>query len=119
MIQRKQTLFLLLSFMLVVACFFLQVITIVNGILLLSAVLSLVAVFLYKRRKQQALLCVFNMLILVLWYLLFAINNQNPDSVMSLGWPVLLPAIGIIMLFLARQGIIADEKLVRSLDRIR
>lgn len=119
MIQRKQTLFLLLSFILVIACFFLQAITIVDSILLLSAALSVVAIFFYKHRKRQGLLCVFNMLTLVLWYLMLAVNIQNTESAVALEWPALLPTVSIILLFLARQGILADEKLVRSLDRIR
>jgi len=33
--------------------------------------------------------------------------------------PLALPAVAIVLYFMARQGIMADERLVRSMDRIR
>ena len=34
-------------------------------------------------------------------------------------WPAIFPAIALILYLMARRSIRADEKLVRSLDRIR
>jgi len=116
MIQRKQTVFLLLAFVLAVVCMFVQTISLQSSCLLLSALVSGVTIFMYQHRKQQSLMCVVNMLLLLVWYLLLAIKDGN---VVQLEWSAALPAVCIILLFMARKGIIADEKLVRSLDRIR
>jgi hypothetical protein len=36
-----------------------------------------------------------------------------------LGWYTAMPMVAVLFLFLARKGIVKDEKLVKSLDRIR
>ena len=148
MIQRKQTLFLLVALVLTVVCMCLQVATLVgntgiafaqmfnlwltNGqgqhsfqssplfvCLLLSSLLSIVTIFAYTKRKLQATMCVLNILLLVVWYIVLAVLPQSIGGMMHLEWPAVLPAVVIIMIFMARKGILADEKLVRSLDRIR
>lgn len=119
MIQRKQTVFLLLAFVLAIVCLFVQAINLQSACLLLSALISCVTIFMYKRRNLQSLMCVVNMLLLLVWYLLLAAIPSKEDVVVQLEWPVVLPAVCIILLFMARKGIIGDEKLVRSLDRIR
>ncbi len=148
MIQRKQTIYLLLVVILTVVCMFSQVATMVSdsgkafadmynlwltdaegqhsfrsaplfACLMLSAILSLVTIFMYMKRKLQAMMCLVDMLLLVVWYILLAVMPQSIGGMMHLEWPAVLPAVGIILLFMARKGILADEKLVRSLDRIR
>ncbi len=120
MIQRKQTLFLLLAFVLTLVCVFLQGAPMLSmACLILSSLLSIVTIFLYTRRKLQARLCLVDMLLLVVWYILLAAVPRGASLVNELGWSDLLPAISILLLFLARKGILDDEKLVRSLDRIR
>jgi hypothetical protein len=147
MIQRKQTLFLLLAIVLAVVCMSSQVGTLsaegivfakvynlwisdgqgnrslanwpMLALLLVAAVTSLVAIFMYTKRKLQALLCLVTMMVYVAWYILVAVLPQWRGGDMTYHWPVVLPAICIILTFMARKGILADEKLVRSLDRIR
>jgi hypothetical protein len=34
-------------------------------------------------------------------------------------WPAVMPAIALIFYLMARHAILADEKLVKSMDRIR
>jgi len=148
MIQRKQTLFLLAAFILIIVCMCMHVATLYGneGIafakvynlwltdgqghhtfrsaplfvcLLLSALLSLVTIFMYMKRKLQAALCIVNMVLLVAWFVLLAVLPQSTGGMMVLEWTVVLPAISILLQFMARRGILADEKLVRSLDRIR
>jgi uncharacterized membrane protein len=146
MIQRKQTLFLLIAFILTVICMCCQVGTLVGdmssvklfnlwvvdeagrhsfaswpllALLILSALLSLATIFMYKKRKQQALMCVLYMLLLLSWYIVLAVLPQSLGGSLVLEWPAVLPAFSIILGFMARKGILADEKLVRSLDRIR
>ncbi len=120
MIQRKQTIFLLCAFVLTLVCVFIQSAPVLSMVcLILSALLSLITIFLYTRRKLQANLCVANMFVLVVWYVLLAALPRGVEEINILGWADALPAVSIILLFLARKGILDDEKLVRSLDRIR
>jgi hypothetical protein len=148
MIQRKQTLFLLAALILTIVCMSMQVATLFGDsgmvfarmynlwltdgqghhsfrsaplfvCLLLSALLTIVTIFMYQNRKRQALMCIGNMVLLVMWYILLAVQPQFIGGMMHLEWPAVLPAVSIILTFMARKGILADEKLVRSLDRIR
>lgn len=114
MIQRIQTVFLLLaSIAFGVAAFMESGALWLQGILGLLAVLSLVIIFLYKQRPTQATCCVGSMALAVIYYIVLAVNQP------LIGWHMALPLMGILMLFLARKNILKDEKLVRSLDRIR
>jgi hypothetical protein len=148
MIQRKQTLFLIVAFVLTLVCLSSQVASLYGNdglefarvynlwlsdgqgnhsfksvplfvCLLLSSVTSLVSIFLYTKRKVQALMCLANMVLLLCWYVLLAVLPQSTGGMIHLLWPVVLPAVSIVFIFLARKGVLADEKLVRSLDRIR
>ena len=148
MIQRKQTVFLLVAFVLTLMGMSMQVGSLVGETgavfarvyslwitdgqgqhsfvsaplfvaLMLSARLSLVTIFLYTKRKLQATLCLLLMLLYVVWYVVLAVLPQQTGGQLHVEWPAVLPAISIILVFMARKGILADEKLVRSLDRIR
>jgi hypothetical protein len=87
--------------------------------LALSALLSLVTIFMYMKRKLQATMCLINMALLVVWFLLLAVLPQRIGGSMVLEWTVVLPAVSILLQFMARRGILADEKLVRAADRLR
>ena len=93
------------------------------AVLLLSATLSFFDIFLYKNRRQQAALCTFSIFLLVVWYLIFAwytlLGDDLKTGTLTMSITVALPAVAIILNVLARKGILADEKLVRSMDRIR
>lgn len=112
MIQRVQTLFLLLAAVLAVVCLVLrwQLIDILNG---LSAVLSVYTIFIYKRRITQARLCLLGIGIIFVWYILLAVFQGRVEYVDT------LPMVNAILIFLARKRILADERLVRAADRIR
>jgi hypothetical protein len=82
-------------------------------------------IFIYHNRKIQALFCALNALLIVGWYICFFVVAQTVDD-KSWGtvdfapkWPAVLPAIALIFYLMARHAILADEKLVRSMDRIR
>lgn len=151
MIQRKQTLFLLLAIVLSILCLSMPlgklepsgmglVTTIWNlGIvtpdvgmkfdtcplfLFLSAsvVLQLVAIFCYHRRMLQIKLCTFSVVLLLLWhavYAFFAWYMQKDTHTLHMEFATCLPLVAMIAVILARKGIMQDEKLVRSADRIR
>ena len=120
MIQRKQTIFLLLAFIAFVVCAFCdQTFVSLCGWVSGLSLLTLGDVFLYKNRKRQSLLCVVLMALAVVYYIALAVFNNQQGGMLQLTWPMALPAVAVIFLFLAYKGIMHDEKLVRSLDRIR
>ena len=152
MIQRKQTLFMLIAIILSVICLCLPVATFIsqgisvptemynlrivsgNGLcdfsswplfalLLFTLLVGVWSIFAYRNRKLQARLCVVNVLVLIAWYIFFAIFSLNLlerlNAEFTVAIPASFPAISIILYLMARRGVIADEKLVRSMDRIR
>ena len=88
-------------------------------LLIVAALVALGAIFLYQDRKRQAQVVLGVMLLPVAWYVLLAVLNHTLQGTYLLVWADALPAVAIIFMFLARKGIQSDEKLVRSLDRIR
>lgn len=94
-------------------------------ILLPTVALGTYTIFIYRNRKAQALFCALNALLIVGWYVCFFVVSQVVGD-KSWGtvdfqpsWPAVLPAVALILYLMARRAILADEKLVRSLDRIR
>jgi hypothetical protein len=95
------------------------------AVLLPTAVIATYTIFLYHNRKVQSLFCLFNALLVVGWYVCYFVVGQTVGD-KSWGavsfrptWPAVLPAISLILYLMARHAINADEKLVRSMDRIR
>ena len=86
--------------------------------------LALVCIFLFKNRKLQFRLCIIGILIsiatIILEYTKAAdfkqVNNFQSGSY-QLG--ALIPFLIVILFILAARGIYKDEKLVKSLDRLR
>jgi len=114
MIQRKQTLFLLLAAVASgVAAFLNTGTTLMLLLLIVSALLCIAIIFLYKNRKRQVLCTLAPTALLLAWYILLAVERTQ------MVWTDALPALAILLIVLARKGIVHDEKLVRSLDRIR
>jgi len=64
-------------------------------------------------------MCLFLILLYLAWYVLLAVLPQWRGGDLGLQWPAVLPMVSVILTFMARKGVLADEKLVRSLDRIR
>lgn len=156
MIQRKQTLFLLVAVIVLAVCLFFPVagislkgmggedllynLGVVTGdrgisvdstciplfvLLSVSAVLSLVNIFMYKNRKLQMSLCSVSMLFALLWYVDYAllffdiIPLESVDGALEVKFASCLPFIAIILCAMAKRGISDDEKLVKAADRIR
>ena len=115
MIQRKQTVFLLIAVILGMVHFQAWALF---GIQMLASAISLIAIFLYKRRPLQATLCLAAILVIV-WYIVLAVLIQQGLLSESLPLTASLPIIAAILCLLARRGVIADEKLVRAADRLR
>lgn len=151
MIQRKQTLYLLLSLIVTVVCLCMPVAMLepqamglstliynlgtvvpdrgINfsnwplfALLVVTIPLEACAVFLYRKRLLQAKLCLWSIVFCQAWYVYYAfalLNGFGHEYTFHLQFAACLPLVAIIALVLARRGIIHDEKLVRSADRIR
>lgn len=90
-------------------------------ILLLSAAIGIYAIFAYRNRKLQAALCIFSVLLIVGWYIVFVVLafTASTDKSFSPSLSVALPVLSIVFYILACRGIKSDERLVRAADRIR
>ena len=152
MIQRIQTLYLIAAVVLSVACLCLKIgvfsfggFTILNeynlwvtdamgtrrfdtwplfSVLVLSAAMGIYSIFMFNNRILQARFCLFNVLLLLGWYILYIVYGQIlGDGVERVSFtPALsgiLPACAIVLYMRARKAILSDEKLVRAADRIR
>lgn len=93
------------------------------ALLLLVAVLSFGAVFLFRRRMLQVRLILFSGLLLVGYYIAFGafvyVLGGKMDSHFTVRWTAALPAVALILDYLAFRAVMRDEMIVRSLDRLR
>ncbi len=125
MIQRIQSLYLFFAF--VFAMFFVffsefsplkeHLSSIPAFMSILSAILSVSIIFLYKNRKKQLLL---------LWLAIgFSISAMVCAVVFDSGkpfyqdYPFYLSVASFLTLLLARRGILKDEELIQSSNRLR
>lgn len=116
MIQRKQTIFLLLAAILGLVHMLAWPLLIIQ---LVASAISLFAIFLYKRRKRQAAWCLGALLVNLAWYVGLAVMIQQGQLPEALPYVACLPLIAAILCFMARKGVLDDEKLVRAADRLR
>ena len=116
MIQRKQTVFLLIAVILGMVHF--QSLALF-GIQILASAISLIAIFLFKRRPLQATLCLIAIVVNFAWYIVLAVMIQQGLLPESLPLTSALPILAAIFCLLARRGVLADDKLVRAADRLR
>jgi len=150
MIQRKQTLFLLAALIFTVCCLCMPIggykhglgiegtlynlwITNANGghdlsvwalfaILLITCPICLFAVFSYHNRLAQSRFCMFNMLLIIGWHIVYAVimlGMKKANGTVCFTPACVFPLISLILYSMARRAILADEKLVRDADRIR
>ena len=90
----------------------------------ISAVLSVIIVFLYNKRMLQIRLAGMNLFIILGYYGLagFYIYMRNPEAgsaFQNIGIGIITPFIALVLTYLAIRKIGADEALIRSLNRIR
>lgn len=94
------------------------------GLTILGSLLSLAAIFMFKNRSLQGRLAgmseVTSILVIVLagivWY---QTTKGLPEHVGSFGFGLALPVVALVLQYLAQKAIKKDEKLVRSMDRLR
>lgn len=149
MIQRIQTIYLLVVAILMIVCLCNPVGTIISdtneisefynlfiempdgtrdfapwamfGILLIIALLSVVTIFLFKKRILQIRLTIFSSVMLIGYYLTLVayVFMLVDETTFSVSWTVCLPLVSLILNWLAIRAIGADEALVRAYDRLR
>ncbi|WP_430906331.1 DUF4293 domain-containing protein [Maribacter sp. 2-571] len=86
------------------------------------AVLALVAILLFKNRKNQFVINRLNMILnlfLLGFFVYRSLNLSGETLVSEKGIGMLIPIISIVFLVLANRNIKKDEDLVKSVDRLR
>lgn len=149
MIQRIQTVYLLLIVALGIALIFLPVLQLVTpedadlqvwelratggaplqglwGLLVTTALiplLALVDIFLYRKRLLQARLNIFLAMLCLGYYGVLAIYIWQAKLALGVDWHILpwasFPLVCFVLTLMATRRILKDEALVRAADRIR
>lgn len=94
----------------------------VSGLFYVSAVLAMIAILLFKNRKNQFVLNRLNMILnlfLLGFFVYRSLNLSGETSVSEKGIGMLIPVFSIVFLVLANRAIKKDEDLVKSVDRLR
>lgn len=145
MIQRKQTIFLLLSMLVIALSFFFPILGVEGAVgqedllfnlsamggtmsgniglfitMLVAFLLNGAAIFAYKERHKQMKMILGGVALMVIWYVLIAITIHWTD-VRLYHWHIsaILPLLVIILNLMAYKGVKHDENLIKSMDRIR
>lgn len=149
MIQRIQSLYLLLSALLTGSMFFLPLAELVSDdakftllyrgletggelntptlalaiLVTVATIVSLITILLYKKRMLQIRLCGLNMGLLLgttgMIYFLGSQTAQELSAEISYKIPMVFPIVALILTFLAIRSIGKDEALIKSMNRIR
>ena len=120
MIQRIQTVYLLVAAIAMIACAYFTFKTVVVGIAaLVAAALSLYTISLFKKRPLQATICRILCFVGVAFIIYFSIGAAGNYAQKAYLYPVGATILAILSWLFANIAIRKDEKLVRSLDRIR
>lgn len=83
-----------------------------------SVCLSAVTIFLFKDRKLQIKLCLLGLLISIGILVLYVLGMKKLINSTPALWAI-LPVAVIISFFMAYRNIRKDERLVKSLDKLR
>ena len=93
-------------------------------LLLLSTLIAFITIFFFRKRMLQVRMTIFNSLLLLGYYIavavfVFMLKDELAFSSFQLRWALCLPAIAIILNYLAFRAIYRDELLVKAADRLR
>jgi peptidoglycan/LPS O-acetylase OafA/YrhL len=136
MIQRIQSIYLLIVVLLTaVAPFFLPIWSTEEGtsifaldqymvmtFFMASALLALLTIFMFKKRKLQFVLGRLNIIlnfILLGFFVYWSLSVPGEMQISEKGIGMLIPVLSIVFLVLANKAVKKDEALVKSADRLR
>lgn len=91
-------------------------------LLAVSTVTSVLTIFRYNNRRLQSRNCLVAILFLLFWILFYVVRcfvMGMENATFKFNYTAVMPLAAIVFLWLARRAVIADEKLIRSVDRIR
>ena len=90
---------------------------------ILIPLLALVDIFLFKKRILQARLNIFSVMLCLGYYGVLAIYGWLAKEALGVEWHILpwssIPAVCLVLTFMATRRILKDEALVSAADRIR
>ena len=94
------------------------------GLLLLSAIVAFGTIFLFRNRMLQVRMTIFNSVLLIGYYVVFGVfwyvlKGRLDVTGFQVGWALCLPAVCIILNYLAFRAIYRDEVMVKAADRLR
>lgn len=93
------------------------------GILLLSAIVAFATIFLFKNRMLQIRMSIFNSILLIGYYMAFLaflfVLKRDLTASFQISWALCLPLVCIILNYLAIRAIGRDEVMVKAADRLR
>lgn len=143
-IQRIQTLYLLLASILMAVFAFFPVIQLTNdsGIYMVGAletcgvnvsslvllsmdllivVLSIITIFLFKNLKLQIKMASLLLLLIIALLVTIAVMMlmQKGVSIAIIQWPIAFPFVTMVLVMLAKKGMKHDKKLLTDSERIR
>lgn len=92
------------------------------ALLAAGVVTTVITIFKFDDRRRQSRGCLVAMMLMLLWIALYVLLTSVlcPEG-MHFRYEISgsLPVLCIILLWLARRGILHDERLVRAADRLR
>jgi len=94
----------------------------ISIVFLAVAIFALIAVFLYKNRKNQFVLNRLNLILnlfLLGFFVYRSLSLSGETAVSEKGIGMLIPIFSIVFLALSNKAIKKDEDLVKSVDRLR
>lgn len=136
MLQRIQSLYMLLVIILMTVLYFWfpkvfnesgEVVLdnsslLVSGLIFGSIILTLISIFKFKTRQMQFVLNRLSSLLIIVLLGVFVyvpLSIPGGTSVPEKGIGLLIPTISIVLLVIANKAIKKDEELVKSVDRLR
>lgn len=92
-------------------------------LLTIIVLISLITIFLYKKRMIQVRLTIFNMVCMLgaVGLIYYSINSQTKELNAIADYSIInaFPLVALVLNYLALRNIGKDEALIRSMDRIR
>lgn len=88
------------------------------------ALIQIITLFLFRKRRLQMRFCVYSAILqagflMLVFYYVFLTRNGDGDASVTWELPIILPLCSAILNIIAYRFILKDERLVRSIDRIR